>query len=209
MPIILLSCCSDSSDKTQLYQEAVRRAGGTPLVITRREDIPETYDALLLPGGGDAAPRFGGYRNPTGLLGVDPARDALEEELYLDALERGVRVLGVCRGMQMINCFQGGSLHADLARDAGVAEPHAGGTSHGVHKAPGSLVSRLWPGSVVNSFHHQAVARLGTGLVITAWSPAGVAEAAEHRTLPVLGVQWHPERMSYAMDLWNWLVRDC
>lgn len=209
MPIVLLSCCCGGSEKTQLYQEAVRRAGGTPLVVTCLQDIPPAYHALLLSGGGDAAPRLGGYRNPAGLLGVDPDRDALEEELYLCALERCVRVLGICRGMQMVNCFQGGSLHGDLARDAGIAEAHTGGAAHGVHVAANSLVGRLWPGRVVNSFHHQAVARLGAGLCVTAWSPGGVAEAVEHTRLPVLGVQWHPERMSYAPQLWHWLVGDC
>ena len=116
----------------------------------------------------------------------------------LDAFVKAEKpVFGICRGHQLINVFLGGTLIQDLPQ----AQTHSRcGASvdkvHVVRSESGSLLHALYGERFsVNSAHHQAIERLGEGLVITQWAPDGVIEAVEHTTLPVFSVQWHPERM--------------
>ena len=155
------------------------------------------YDGLVLAGGDDMDPALFGEVN-CGSQGIDPARDRAELALLDAFLGAGKPVLAICRGHQVVNVWLGGSLIQDL--DASLAPFHGGGEGDRVHlvkAADGSLLHRLYgPVFPVNSAHHQALGRLGRGLSITARSEGGVAEAVEHDTLPLISVQFHPERMT-------------
>lgn len=157
------------------------------------------YDGLLLAGGGDMEPaRFG--QPDCGSRDVDPARDGAELALLDAFFTAGKPVLAVCRGFQVLNVWLGGDLVQDLS--PALAPFHGGGERdrvHPVRAVEGSLLHRLYgPVFSVNSAHHQALGRLGRGLSVTARSEGGVAEAMEHETLPLIAVQFHPERMTVA-----------
>lgn len=167
------------------YVSAVERAGGRACF----NGTPEACDALLLPGGGDMEPWRYGQPN-TASRNLDPPRDALE----LDLLERFTAlhkpVLGICRGMQSINVFFGGTLFQDIP---GHTQMDGVDRTHAVRAAPG--VFAALDAASVNSAHHQAVARIGDGLRVEQWADDGIIEAFRHTRLPVWGVQWHPERL--------------
>lgn len=157
------------------------------------------YDGLLLAGGGDMEPaRFG--QPDCGSRDIDPARDRTELALLDAFCAAGKPVLAICRGFQVVNVWLGGDLVQDLS--PALAPFHGGGEGdrvHPVHAVEGSLLYRLYgPVFSVNSAHHQALGQLGRGLSVTARSEGGVAEAVEHETLPLLAVQFHPERMTGA-----------
>ncbi|MFJ6444311.1 gamma-glutamyl-gamma-aminobutyrate hydrolase family protein [Streptomyces sp. NPDC091649] len=181
------------------YPRLVRAAGGLAVLLppddTRgaaREAVA-ALDGLVIAGGADVEPaRYGAVADPrTG----PPARerDAWELALIRAAIEWRVPLLGVCRGMQLLNVALGGTLLQHL-------DGHAGGPgvfgSHPVTPVPGTAYADAVPGTtVVPAYHHQAVDRLGSGLVASAHAPDGTVEALElpgHPSL-VLGVQWHPE----------------
>lgn len=205
------------------YVDAVVAAGGVPLLVPasfpkddgRVEQLLDMVGALLLAGGGDVDPGSYGARPVTTLDHVDPLRDAVELRALRWARASGVRVLGVCRGAQLLAVSSGGTLvqdlpaagfdlHIDVRNDREYA-----GLRHVVKTLPGSLAERLLRGlEGVNSHHHQGVMSTGNRLVATAWSPDGVIEAVEGPD--VLGVQWHPETgaMQDARHLrpFQWLV---
>jgi putative glutamine amidotransferase len=191
------------------YVESVQRAGGIALIIPpdpRLAEDPapvlERIDALLLAGGSDIDPgAYGAAREPT-TDHTTPARDSLELALTRGALERDLPILGICRGLQLLNVVRGGTLIQHLPDVAGVKAQHrrnAGtfvGNEHEVALIPGSLAATV-AGETVHStlsHHHQAVGLLGEGLIVTGTADDGVIEAIEDPTLPYcLGVQWHPE----------------
>lgn len=190
------------------YPVAVAAGGGLPVVIPpyldAAEDVVARLDGLLLSGGHDLDPALYA-RAPHPELGpIDPANDRWELSLLRAALDRGIPVLGICRGMQLMNVAYGGTLFQDLPSELGTApELHrqtARGSqvTHDVIVDEGSGLSRFTGAGerAVNSFHHQAVDDLGDGLVITARDPAGLVEGIEDPTRPfVLGVQWHAESL--------------
>jgi putative glutamine amidotransferase len=191
------------------YLLAVQQAGGVPVLLpphldTRsREALWERLDGLLLTGGGDVDPaRYGETPHPS-VSEVSGARDALEIDLTLRALERGLPLLAICRGIQVLNVALGGSLWQDIASQAGSAIAHS---QTAPRHEPTHLVkvcvkgTRLGPIAAapeirVNSFHHQAVRRLGRGLRAVAWAEDDIVEAVDMPGAAglVLGVQWHPE----------------
>ncbi|MFF5258190.1 gamma-glutamyl-gamma-aminobutyrate hydrolase family protein [Actinomadura viridis] len=186
------------------YVDAVIAAGGTPLLVPsalvdhRLAEALRPAGALLLTGGGDIQPERYGAVASTTLLEVDLDRDEAELRAFRAARERGLRVLGVCRGAQIMAVATGGTLvqdlparglpsHLDASEGAGYAA-----LRHPVKTEPGSLADHLLAGmDTVNSHHHQAIADPGELLRPTAWAPDGVIEAVEGPD--VLGVQWHPE----------------
>ncbi|WP_374007335.1 gamma-glutamyl-gamma-aminobutyrate hydrolase family protein [Leifsonia sp. LS-T14] len=157
-------------------------------------------DAIVIVGGEDIHPGFygaaTGYPNESRHL---PVADAAQIALVLAALERRTPLLGICRGLQIVNVALGGTLVQDLGEECGhvnrgVPIPQVL-TTHAVNVEPGSRVAQLLgePTVEVRSAHHQAVDVLGAGLAVTARSHDGHIEAVEHRDAPVLAVQWHPE----------------
>ena len=173
-----------------LYGEALARAGGLPAAFSGGDpaSLAREFSGLLLTGGGDVEPaRSGGARLPPPPVDVDRDR---EEFALLDAfLRQGRPVFGICRGVQLLNVYFGGTLCQQVPG-------HADGARHTVHAVPGSRIEALCGAAFeTNSWHHQAADALAPGLRCTASSPDGLAEALEHEAFPVFGVQWHPERM--------------
>lgn len=152
-----------------------------------------SFGGLLLPGGGDIHPSWFGQEDQ-GSLSVDRELDRAQFALLGAFLSAGRPVLGICRGMQLINVFFGGSLIQHLPS----ANIHRWDGQDQIHPAdclPGSLLSLLYGSTcLINSAHHQGVRTAAPGLTVTQTSPDGVIEGLEHSTIPVLGVQWHPER---------------
>lgn len=191
------------------YAQAVLAEGGLPVLVANLDPaVAEAYvaraDALLLSGGADVDPaHFGQWPHPD--LGVvDHDRDAFELALYRAARAAGKPVFGVCRGIQVINVAEGGTLHQHLPALGGPlqhSQRDPGGRPH--HRlvlAPGSAVRAAFgaAGTVVNTYHHQALDRVAGNLRATAHAEDGLVEAVEGTTGAwLLGVQWHPE-MSYA-----------
>lgn len=174
------------------YRRAVEAAGGR----LRFGGDPANCGFLLLPGGGDLEPLRYGQEN-TASRGLEPERDAAELALIDLFLTQGKPVFGVCRGMQIINVFFGGTLIQDLP---GHSQVHGRDRLHEV-RTVGPLAALCGGTAWVNSAHHQAVDRLGAGLRAVQWAPDGVVEAICHRNLPVWGIQWHPERLSGPLGL--------
>jgi putative glutamine amidotransferase len=193
------------------YARPLEAAGALPLHLPYLEsydDALDLADGILMGFGGDIDPaRYGGDTAHPALFGVSAARDAFELALAEAALASGKPVLGICRGMQVLNVARGGSLHADagdhpggdwdrwaLVREAVLAGTEGPGhPEHDLRVAPGSrLAAALGPGPHrVNSWHHQALDRLGDGVEAVAWAGDGVVEAVEVAGEAwVLGVQW-------------------
>lgn len=197
-PRILIS----GSDGSRLnYENAVAAAGGEPCSFYL-PPLDGGYDALLLAGGGDIAPeRFS--QSDAGSTEIDPARDEIEFALTRLYLAAGKPILGICRGHQVLNVVLGGTLLQDIGDPLHLF--HTRGDLpedriHPVHACKGNFLYDIYgPVFPVNSSHHQVVDRLGEDLKAAAWSESGLVEALEHATLPVRSVQWHPERMSYAL----------
>lgn len=193
----------------QRYVEAVAGVGGLPVVVPSLPgllaELLDRLDGVLLAGGPDVDPaRYGSGPGPD-TQPPSRIRDAAEIELIAGAVARGLPVLGVCRGMQLLNVARGGTLVQHLPDVVGT-ELHSPAPGryghHDVLVAEGSrLASVLSPRegppvarTLVPSYHHQAIADVGSGLVVSAWAEDGVIEAVEDPRLPFcLGVQWHPE----------------
>ena len=200
------------------YTCAMFAAGMDPIVVSlqsvqivhraQREfmDItdvrPEAFDGLLIPGGGDIDPEFYGETDH-GSHPPDRQIDTLQFRLLEDFILSGKPVFGICRGLQMINVWFGGTLIQDLD-DADVHQSHSetGDRVHSCTCTKGSWLWKLYGDSFFhNSSHHQAVGRLADGLCADSFCPVDhVIEALHHSSLPVYAVQWHPERMCLAHE---------
>ncbi|MEW6546967.1 MAG: gamma-glutamyl-gamma-aminobutyrate hydrolase family protein [Bacillota bacterium] len=213
LPLIGITSSVDEEDRVQVpsgYAAAVEAAGGIPVVLPvlapeKAGEVLAHLQGLLLSGGVDVDPSHYGEDPLPGLGRVTPERDAFELALAREALALGVPVLGVCRGVQVLNVAAGGTLYQDLGSQMGNVLKHRQEAprwheSHSVRLDPGSRLAAILgvPEVRVNSFHHQAVREVAGGLRAVAWAPDGVIEAVEatgtdHRF--ALGVQWHPEEM--------------
>ncbi|HWM08856.1 MAG TPA: gamma-glutamyl-gamma-aminobutyrate hydrolase family protein [Solirubrobacteraceae bacterium] len=180
------------------YLRAIDAAGGIPVVLPPLGDalaFLDRLDGVCLSGGPDLDPEaYGAVERHADLGPTEPGLDAFELELARAADARGIPVLGVCRGAQALNVARGGSLHQHLPGHR-QTEP-ATATTHTVHVEAGTTLAGLVGTDVlrVNSFHHQAVDRLGRGLRAVAYAADGTVEAVEasgNRFL--VGVQWHAE----------------
>lgn len=195
-PKILLS--TSDNNKIQYYAEAVTKCGGEPFG-GYLPSISSDFDALILCGGSDVHPRrFGEDIN--GSRNIDEKRDIIEFELFDRFIQQGKPILGICRGHQLINIALGGGLYQDIPE----AEKHISlngiAQRHYVISYGDSFLSRLYGYEYpVNSSHHQAISNLGNGLRNIASSRDDeYCEAFIHKSLPIIGIQWHPERMSFS-----------
>jgi len=205
MPVIAIPPCAKLHD----YEESIRRAGGEIRLLDRAVDKPAevvaSVDGVLLPGGGDVLPSIYGEAAHKTFSAAEPGRDDYELELARRAIEADLPLLAICRGVQVLNVARGGSLVQDIPEQLGTSvnhvlrdPPHA--IAHEVWIVEGSLLDQLMRERLetdtcpVNSRHHQAPMTLGTGLVASATAPDGVIEAIEDPNKRFcLGVQWHPE----------------
>jgi putative glutamine amidotransferase len=190
------------------YVRAIGVAGALPVVMPPLQpvDVPALVarlDGLVLSGGPDLAPRAYDAQPHADLGATEPDLDVFEYGVVREALRLKLPILGVCRGAQALNVARGGSLHQHLPDVVGDAIAHRQREdgrvpTHVVEVLPGSRLAGVL-GSLqlsVNSFHHQAVDRLGAGLRACAWAPDGTIEGIEDPSLPfVVAVQWHAETL--------------
>lgn len=182
---------------TENYVRYVAGMGLEPLVTLNLGDIA-VCDALLLPGGGDITPAFFGEKNH-GSRSIDTELDILQFQALDLCIRERKPVLGICKGMQVINVGLGGTVIQDL-KTAGLHEYNDGDQYHATVVENTSWLHRLYGGGItVNSAHHQSIGKPGNGLrVIQRCEADGCPEAFVHESLPILGVQWHPERLDAA-----------
>jgi putative glutamine amidotransferase len=180
------------------YLRAIDAAGGMPVVLPALGDadaLLDRLDGICLSGGPDLDPdAYGADERHAELGPTEPSLDAFELALARAADARGLPLLGICRGAQALNVARGGTLHQHLPGHRQI-EP-ATATTHTVRVEEGTRLASLVGTRPlrVNSFHHQAVDVLGSGLRAVAWSADGIVEAVEAPgTAFVLGVQWHAE----------------
>ena len=225
--------------KIALYADAVRRHGGEPALVTpatptaERDRLVSAMDGLLLTGGADLDPALY-HEAVAGAVDLDPARDALDRLAWDEAAKRSVPVFGICRGLQAINVFSGGSLIQDVPSHAGTPYGDGPAKTHDLEIDSDSRLARALaegspeglattdedddtPEFIVNTYHHQAVdrARLAPGLRAVGWaaSEAGrLVEALESQDDRwVVGIQCHPERTDSTPDefegVWEAFVR--
>jgi putative glutamine amidotransferase len=184
------------------YSLALQRAGGLALILPPDDVVAEApdelldmLDGLILAGGSDIDPASYGAQPHPETRGTRPERDRFEIALGTRALERDMPVLGVCRGMQMLNVIQGGTLDQHLGLELHRHTPGAF-ADHGVRLEPGSLAARVVgaESTEVKSAHHQGIDQLGEGVVASGYAEDDLVETIElpDRTFAV-GVLWHPE----------------
>jgi putative glutamine amidotransferase len=197
------------------FPKAVAAAGGLPVQLTRNTDpeaIVRRLDGLVMTGGADPDPELYGADPHPQLGPVERGRDDWELALIRAALDADMPMLCVCRGAQLLNIALGGTLvqHLDGAEDHARWDGSRRDHCHTVAFRPGSIAEAVYGAAQpTNSLHHQAVDRLGEGVVVTGSADDGVVEAFELRGRPhVFAVQWHPEMLPVQPDpAFRWLVR--
>ena len=207
------------------YLEGIKAAGGVPVVLpiemseADADRIVETFDGFLFTGGQDVAPELYGTKDATGTIIPSPERDKLETLLLSKVLQADKAILGICRGLQFINAFLGGTLWQDLPSQHPSDIVHRQGKLYGnpTHKVSlsGDLQTLLGKDTLeVNTLHHQAIKDLGRDLIPMAESPDGLIEAVKMVGKRfVCAVQWHPEYMfktdADSLRVFSWFVRQC
>jgi putative glutamine amidotransferase len=209
VPVIAIAPCSKLPD----YEESVRRAGGEPRVLDygsdRPADVVSGVDGLLLAGGNDVLPSLYGASAHQTFEAAEAGRDEYEIELVRRAMDADLPVFAICRGVQLLNVAQGGTLIQDIPSELAESIEHRFAVpphqpydlAHEIWIEKDSRLVRLLRERLegsdsceVNSRHHQALKTLGEGLVSIATAPDGVIEAVEDPNRRFwLGVQWHPE----------------
>lgn len=185
------------------YVDAIRENGGIGCLLSRPTDpasiaaLCADLDGLLFAGGDDVDPVHYGETISHPSVEITPERDVFELALYAEFIKTGKPILGICRGVQLLNVALGGSLHQHIEAHRQSPTPGSQPT-HAVTLEGGSRLAELAEGAetlMVNSFHHQAVKTAGSGAVITARAEDGTIEALEVPDHPFfVGVQWHPEQ---------------
>jgi len=210
------------------YSQAIEAAGGLSVILppTRFGAAPREFvnrlDGLLISGGDfDIHPRFYGEKPIEGLRSIKPDRTEFELELTGMALQRDLPVLGICGGAQAINVALGGSLYQDIATQIQDAAEHQQSSKketggHQIQIQPGTQLQKIVKQQTleVNTTHHQAVNRLGKGLVVNAIAEDGLIEGIESsRHSFVLGLQWHPEVLAaknlYQRRIFSFFIDVC
>ena len=208
------------------YCHCVERSGGSPLLLPPNADASvieaavERMDALLLTGGGDICPSEYNEEPHPATERQDKTRDAMERTAARIARERGMPILAICRGIQVLNIEFGGSLIQDIPYQVEGALRHTAKKDeepayHSIKVCADSLLARVLGATetMVNSTHHQSAGRIGEGLRVCARASDGVVEGLEGEDgSPILAVQWHPERMyddsAPNRRLFDWLVAE-
>jgi putative glutamine amidotransferase len=194
----------DSFSTGRRYSEAVARAGG---VVVQAQPIEQTIaaanelvarvDGVILQGGGDIDPnRYGQQPRSNSIYGISAEHDDLEIAVICAAVEQDKPVLAICRGLQILNVALGGTLHQHLADVLEDGESHWD-KYHEIELESTSKVAKAMKTNSpkrAHSFHHQAIDKLASGLVVTGRAPDQTIEAVEHESKKwIVGVQWHPE----------------
>ncbi len=202
------------------YFQSVVAAGGVPLVIPPVEDANtlvntlDRIDALILSGGGDINPLFGGDEPSPRLRGINQKRDLPELMITRLAYNRQIPILGICRGIQALAIALGGKVAQDISIQANVKhsqDADRAEQTHSIKIAEDSILYSLYGEDriYVNSFHHQAVKDTGDKFRVVAKSSDGIVEAMESSEYKsIIGVQWHPECLEDGMPLFRWLVEE-
>lgn len=190
------------------YMDAIRVAGGIPVILplTLSEDdfkrIRNNFQGYLLTGGHDVNPELYHTRSMSYCGKTNPLRDQLERMIFWDAYEKDVALLGICRGIQLVNALLGGSLYQDLEVECEscsakhhMAAPY-NRTVHDITIVEDTPLYALWnkKRKAVNSYHHQGIKQIGKGLEVMSYAEDGLIEGvyAPDKTF-LWGVQWHPE----------------
>lgn len=220
---------SDQFNITQYYSQAVEKAGGIPIILPITKNLAVLYalsrklDGLILAGGGDVDPIHFGEEPVIGMERISPERDFYELELVKIFLNQLKPILGICRGMQVLNIGAGGTIWQDIYTQLpypilkhNQKAPKWYPTHHVKIKVD-TMLAAIFKEQLslrVNSFHHQGIKKVAAGFRVNAIAPDGMIEGIEAARGPfTLGVQWHPECM-WAMDyiqllLFKELVRAC
>lgn len=207
------------------YARAILQAGAVPLILplpdadciaTYTQQVLDTVQGVFLTGGGDILPQYFGQQPCAAPCSFEPQRDAFEIALIRAAWQRGLPILGICRGAQVLNIALGGDIHQDLA-EAGFSsiehmqQQDMARPTHKVKVSDNWLAALLGREFMVNSSHHQAVNRLAPGFAAAARGEDGVIEAVRatdpHRF--ALGLQWHPEMLDTASPVFRAFVENC
>ena len=198
---------------TKNYAEVIKYLGAEPIVSLQPESV-YSFDGLILPGGGDICPSF--FNQPViDTRKTDPELDRRQFHILYQFLHTHKPILGICKGMQLINVFFGGNLKQHVTSE-NLHQWNGEDQWHETIATKTSVLEKLY-GSYfrVNSAHHQSIDLPGQDLKIVQVSTDGVPEAIQHERLPILGVQWHPERMCLShkksgavsgTDIFRWLL---
>ena len=204
----------------QGYYKSVVAAGGVPIVIPPVADTNtlvntlDHIDALILSGGGDFNPLYGGEEPSNRLHDINSERDLPELMLTQMAYNRQMPILGICRGIQTLAMALGGRVWQDINEKTVTKHSQEAARSevtHSVNIEGDSLLHQMYQEDkmYVNSFHHQAVRETGPKFRVTAKSPDNIIEAMESNEFkPIVGVQWHPECLEEGMPLFHWLIKE-
>ena len=196
------------------YVRAITQAGGLPLLIPlsvpdhQLDKLIPRLDGVLLTGGGDIDPARYGTASTPEVNGIQEDRDRVEIRLVRTAVSEGLPFLGICRGIQVVNVAQGGTLYTDVSAQHPDALKHdyytTGGSFdhfvHAVRVAPASQLAAILGTTEirVNSLHHQGIRTLAPGLRATSWAPDELIESLELPEHPFgMAVQWHPEWLTH------------
>lgn len=229
-PLICLSARDSKLNTTRIYYDNesyfdyVKAGGGIPVLagtVTEEEaeQIAGLFDGLVVTGGGDCDPALYGEENTHSEI-VEHDIDMSDILLYKAFVKAGKPVLGICRGIQLINIAEGGSLIQDIPSEPEGYMEHnqrnlpdhpVGTTAHSCTFVQGSVLHEIFSDShEVNTYHHQAIRRLAEGFLASAYSTDGLIEGIEKEN--VTAVQWHPERLIHDekhLRLMQWFIEQC
>lgn len=211
MMFFIVAACGEETDMSQNvlkiaipgrdgdvinYTIAMMMLGAQPVVVWDEWNVDD-FDGLLLPGGVDVHPgRYGQENEACGT--IDEALDEIQFRIADAFVKAGKPVMGICRGHQLLNVYFGGTLIQDLENADHHKWTPEGDRVHDTAAEEGSFLEGIYGTAfAVNSAHHQAVDAVGEGLRVIQHSDDGVIEAMHHEVLPVISVQWHPERMCF------------
>ncbi len=186
--------------KQNNYIDAIYHLGEVAEVVDRTFNI-DAFDGLLLPGGYDVSPERYGERTAENVL-TNPVLDELQFYVLDCFVRAGKPVLGICRGHQLLNVYFGGTLIQDIdgaCKAVHTPDDWKNDKVHMTRTDRTSWLAKLYGKTeiITNSAHHQAVKKIGDGLEACQWGEDGLIEACFHRDLPIISVQWHPERMCF------------